>query len=871
MNGSPDNYILPFFWQRGEDQGTIREEIARIQEAGIQALCVEARPHPDFVGPTWWETMDAILNEARSRGMKVWVFDDDHYPTGRAVGRLIGAPRELRRLFLREHHIDAIGPMKSASFSLRQPGWLDRQEEDDKLIGVTAARRHPQSGELTGELLDVSEFVHGDRLIWDVPEGFWRIFVMAETPIGGDPNKQDYVNYIVPESVRVLIDTVYERFYERYREDFGKTFAGFFSDEPGFYNDPAPGFDSKLGKSMPLPWSGELHALLRERVGPEFAKLLPLLWHEGGKRTQALRYTYMDLVSRLYAKHFAEQIGDWCRSHGVEYIGHLIEDNNAHTRLGVGAGHFFRALRGQDMSGVDVVLWQLVPGFDETPFTWCAGETDSEFFHYGLAKLASSLGHLDPKKKGRTVAEVFGAYGWAEGLKLMKWMTDHMLVRGVNHFIPHAFSQKEFPDPDCPPHLYARGQNPQFRYYRILNEYTNRMAHLLSGGRHVASVAVLYHAEAEWSGESMSFHKPVKELLRNQIDCDVVPIDYLLESAVPEEAKLRIHEETFDCLVIPYSEALPRDLFLRLFVYARQGLPLVFVDGYPVRSSEGEEVAEIIETLSELSKVRCVKLDELATSLKGQGVRKIEISGAHPYLRHYHYVHSDLDVHMFFNEHPYEEIKTAVELPAPGDVLQYDAFRNELFFVDGQFRQGRFGMSLNLSPYESATFIAGEKEVMQLCNAKREAIHTETNISIATLEGPWTLSMASSEQYPRFQHAGKLTELQDMSAPGRFPAFSGTFRYESQLDWTPAEGPVWLDLGEVCETAQVWVNDRAAGIAICPPYRFEVGSRLREGSNTIVIEVTNTLAKKVSDPFSRFAQWEPSGLIGPVRLIDNRS
>lgn len=73
-----------------------------------------------------------------------------------------------------------------------------------------------------------------------------------------------------------------------------------------------------------------------------------------------------------------------------------------------------------------------------------------------MTKLATSLGHLDPRKRGRTFCEIFGAYGWAEGLKLMKWLTDHMLVRGVNHFVPHAFSQKEFPDWDCPPHFYAR-------------------------------------------------------------------------------------------------------------------------------------------------------------------------------------------------------------------------------------------------------------------------------------------------------------------------------------------------------------------------------------------------------------------------------
>lgn len=75
--------------------------------------------------------------------------------------------------------------------------------------------------------------------------------------------------------------------------------------------------------------------------------------------------------------------------------------------------------------------------------------------------------HIWILKKGRALCEVFGAYGWAEGLKLMKWLLDHMLVNGINYFVPHAFSMKDFPDPDCPPHFYARGMNPQFRILKI--------------------------------------------------------------------------------------------------------------------------------------------------------------------------------------------------------------------------------------------------------------------------------------------------------------------------------------------------------------------------------------------------------------------
>ena len=53
---------------------------------------------------------------------------------------------------------------------------------------------------------------------------------------------------------------------------------------------------------------------------------------------------------------------------------------------------------------------------------------------------------------------------------------------------------------------------------QVLNGYTNRVSHLLSRGRHLASAAVLYHAEAEWSAAWVPLHKPVKALIQSQID-----------------------------------------------------------------------------------------------------------------------------------------------------------------------------------------------------------------------------------------------------------------------------------------------------------------------------------------------------------------
>lgn len=50
LNEEGENYIFPFLWMHGEEESVIRKYMRVIHEAGVGAVCVESRPHPDFLG-----------------------------------------------------------------------------------------------------------------------------------------------------------------------------------------------------------------------------------------------------------------------------------------------------------------------------------------------------------------------------------------------------------------------------------------------------------------------------------------------------------------------------------------------------------------------------------------------------------------------------------------------------------------------------------------------------------------------------------------------------------------------------------------------------------------------------------------------------
>ena len=855
LENRPANYLLPFFWQHGEEESVLREEMARIHESGIGAVVAESRPHPDFCGPLWWRDLDLIMDEARGREMKVWVLDDARFPTGFANGWIRDKFPHLKKVYLAERHLDVVGPQSGASVSVAS--WVTA---DDQILAVVGVHRTP-TGETAGQApVDLTSRVTNGLLHWDIPDGHWRIFIVVETPDGG--GNPDYLNPVDAASCRVLIDAVYEPHYAHYAADFGKTFAGFFSDEPNIGNSPS-WYDCAIGrKPMVLPWRRGLLPELEREFGQSVACHLPGLWHDAGTQTWPLRYAYMNLVSRLYGECFTNQLGEWCVRHGVDYIGHIVEDNDAHTHMGHSVPHFFRALGGQTMSGIDVVLQQIRPGLDQQTFQWVAGDADGEFFHYELAKLGASLAHLVPHMKGRAMCEIYGAYGWSEGVRLMKWLTDHMLVRGINYFVPHAFSPREFPDGDCPPHFYARGKNPQFRHFRTLMDYTSRVCHLLNGGRHVAEGAVLYHAEAEWSGDFMSVKAPMRVLMQAQLDADIVPCDAILRDASVREGKLVIGDEDYGCLILPWAERLPRALLEAVAAMLDQGLKVAGIKAWPTGDSEGGDARALLDRIRAHPLARQVELEQLPALLREWGLDSVRTRGSEPFLRRYEYRHPGFNVWMFFNEDPWRAIRPSVRLEGVERVVAYEPFQNRLGGMSGEQEDGGLRVEFALAPDESILLLAGDLPEVPRREHWSDADRTEL-LSAA----PWEVSTADAEAYPHFSSWRTLESLVNVCQPGLLPDFSGTLRYDTTFPWEARpDARVYVDLGEVGEVAEVWLNGAALGSRLCRPYVFDVTDTLRPGENALRVEVTNTLVYAMRDPLSRFSPQDPSGLIGPVQL-----
>jgi hypothetical protein len=158
--------------------------------------------------------------------------------------------------------------------------------------------------------------------------------------------------------------------------------------------------------------------------------------------------------------------------------------------------------------------------------------------------------------------------------------------------------------------------------------------------------------------------------------------------------------------------------------------------------------------------------------------------------------------------------------------------------------------------------------------------------TVAELEGPWQVSFQKERNAPATATFDKLMDFRDNPDPG-IRYFSGIATYAKEIeipgDLIENNGQIWLDLGQVYNLAEVWVNGKLAGTAWKPPYRVDISKFVEAGVNQIEIKSVNLwvnrligdaqpgVENKITLTTRNFYRADsplvPSGLIGPVKII----
>ena len=829
--------IQPFASWNGPDASERRERIVqdldRLAANGVFVVNMSpGRGEPKYLSPEHMDQVKFVVQEAAKRGMKLWLQDECDYPSGFAGGKI---SQQFPRLGMQGIVADIrVRVIPGQTLSMPAPAdtlaiFAVKSSPDQQVQGIVPIPV-PSSGQLRWIVPPEGSTPNEPRFSWEVV--FVRhIYVSSPTR---NSNREDgtrakdslysLIDYLDADATRAFLKITHETYLQAAGDEFGKTILGFFGDEPDY---------SING----MPWTPRLLEEFQQRKGYDLKPYIPMFFTPKlTDEAQRAKADYFDVWSGIFQNTFFGVQADWCARHNVEYLVHL---NHEETMLALvrSEGDFFRDVRHVQVPGIDN-LSQLVPGAIHTPDgTWRVNNN--------FPKLASSAAHLFGRPKVWT--EGAGGPG-IDG----KFQMDFQLVRGVNAMQIRIPVLRGGPSP-APP------QAPMLAWY------TNRAGYLMSIGRPAAQVDIYHPANSMWMGDQESDHSTTKlgwQLFEHQVDWDYFDEQSLSGVTTIENGGFRnLSGQVYKAIVVPSTTVITRTGLERFQAFAKAGGKVVFVGKTPglvvdktflnAKDAPDLSFATLVEPSGDIT-------PRVLAALPRPDVK---LDAGFPRLTYTHRSWRDAEMYFFFNESDKAESRIAT-IAGRGQAQAWDLATGEIHPIPAATAESdsvRF--PLVLGPYEAKVVVVGPLP----SGAAASEPSLASGSTLVELGGDWALDLNGKPV---------TTFLKSWEELGT-PSFAGPVSYRKQFTAAaaPAGKRVFLEIDDVRDYALVRLNGKELGARAWQPYRWDITSAMRSGSNDLEIQVNATPAGRGGPAVAaaggggRGGSPAVSGLLGPVRLV----
>jgi hypothetical protein len=271
---------------------------------------------------------------------------------------------------------------------------------------------------------------------------------------------------------------------------------------------------------------------------------------------------------------------------------------------------------------------------------------------------------------------------------------------------------------------------------------------------------------------------------------------------------------------------------------------------------------------------------EYKTALKSLGtVEDLIINNQKAEILYVHRTSSNKEIY-WLNNRSAENNNATISFRVNGKKpMMLNPITGEVSAVGYTMKNGRTELNLNFSPWD-AYFIVFEG------TATEQSLQVPTWKAVAstTINGPWHVHFQKDRGAPETPVNFEQLISFSNSTDSTIKYFSGTATYVNSFEINSLNNKekIVLDLGDVKNLAEVFVNGKNAGIVWKLPYQIDISSYLKVGKNTLEIKVINSWvnrlvgdmqpgAKKIGfitmPLFKADSPLESAGLIGPVQLL----
>ncbi len=902
-----------WWWLNGNvTKEAISRDLEEMKAKGFSGACIfDAGGHnqrgngdipegPMFGSPAWRELYLHAINEAERLGLvlslsiqsgwnlggpditlaeaaKQVVFSEINIVGGSKIEQVLPQPKGFEG-FYQEIVVLAI-PTKIVAnrqpirdfenkAATREVGWS--VPETRPLLTDIPASENEEDARLN-QVLNVSEYVKNGILNWNAPVGNWTIIRFGYTPTGRD------VSTASGKWQGLVIDYTSEKHFNRYWDTNVEPLLKMIGKRAG---KTLKYLQTDSFEAGGMNWSDKFEDEFIKRRGYNPLLYLPVLAGKiienretSNRFLTDLRKTLSDCISDNHYRVFAER----SKRYGIG-----IQPESAGPHAGP-----FDGLKNYGHS--EIMMSEF----------WSPSPHRSKDIDRFFVKQAASAAKIFNKKL--VGAESFTTIGphwndviWAD----MKPSADHEFCAGLNLVYLHTFtcSPKEM---GLPGQEYFAGThfNPNVTWWNYSTpfvKYLTRIQYLMQSGTSQADVLYYYGDHVPNIGRYKD-DDPAKAL--PDYDYDLINEDKLMDLSVKNGKIYLPHGVSYQVLALPDHQVLSLKALRKIKELTANGANIVGEKPLTTASLVGgaaaeKERAEIADKLWNTNNIRSMSAKAF---LKEKGVLADCEFINKPKGKTFDYIHrqaKNIDYYFISNQNKEViELNAAFRItgkqpelwnPVTGEISEATHFYQE---------NGRTFVDLSFSP-NGSVFVVFRKPIPSPLTPRgrtQSSFETVELSEFQEINTSWQVDFDTKWGGSKSVIFDKLVSWTDRPEDG-IKYYSGkaiyktTFDLNSPIGQSDGSGQGVLDLGVVKDVgiAKVKVNGKDLGILWCPPYQVSVAGLLKERGNILEIEVVNTWRNRLIGDRGKpqnerltktnitiKPDWklEPSGLLGPVRLL----
>jgi hypothetical protein len=284
--------MIHHFERWGTTDEVIRNKVRNLQKAGLGGLVANVNRENYLRDQNSWDVFQRGVKIAHEEGLRVWIYDEQGYPSATAGGLVLEKKPSL---------------------------------EAQGLIRVVDA-----AGKTRYEVITLYEATHAT-------ENFYK--------------KLRYPNILDPVTVETFLEVTHDR-YAHFLEPIDQYVEAFFTDEPSLISVYIP---TGQEYPRTLPWHPRVPDEFRARKGYDLLPHRENLFVDVGEMDRKIRCDFYEVIAELCAETFFGGLQEWCQNHNVASSGHLLGEETMVWQTGFN-GDPFTCYRKFNVPGIDMII-----------------------------------------------------------------------------------------------------------------------------------------------------------------------------------------------------------------------------------------------------------------------------------------------------------------------------------------------------------------------------------------------------------------------------------------------------------------------------------------------------------------------------------